>query len=206
MPPLTNGGHYISSKGGYPDGYSAMMLVGARLRQISTTKWGSRQYILANFMRWEYSKIKASPYKPTCSSGAARSVGLFRLANADGTLIRQNQMCAKLRTLPIFLYAPPFFIKYTSVDEKVNHNMRFLSKLFGLVSAKKVPTVSRQSDACRGIIRLFNSRTKPFYSDRISSKVRRWAIRKSPLRLNFPRAASKYLHLASSRTFISRLA
>ena len=29
----------------FPDGYSAMMLVGARLRHISTTKWGTRQYM-----------------------------------------------------------------------------------------------------------------------------------------------------------------
>ena len=31
--------------GSFPDGYSAMMLVGARLRHISTTKWGTRQYM-----------------------------------------------------------------------------------------------------------------------------------------------------------------
>ena len=31
--------------GAFPDGYSAMMLVGARLRHISTTKWGTRQYL-----------------------------------------------------------------------------------------------------------------------------------------------------------------
>lgn len=31
--------------GCFPDGYSAMMLVGARLRHISTTKWGTRQYM-----------------------------------------------------------------------------------------------------------------------------------------------------------------
>ena len=31
--------------GSFPDGYSAMMLVGARLRHISTTKWGTRQYL-----------------------------------------------------------------------------------------------------------------------------------------------------------------
>ena len=31
--------------GNFPDGYSAMMLVGARLRHISTTKWGTRQYM-----------------------------------------------------------------------------------------------------------------------------------------------------------------
>ena len=33
--------------GSFPDGYSAMMLVGARLRHISTTKWGTRQYMNA---------------------------------------------------------------------------------------------------------------------------------------------------------------
>lgn len=31
--------------GCFPDGNSAMMLVGARLRHISTTKWGTRQYL-----------------------------------------------------------------------------------------------------------------------------------------------------------------
>ena len=31
--------------GAFPDGYSAMMLVGARRRHISTTKWGTRQYL-----------------------------------------------------------------------------------------------------------------------------------------------------------------
>ena len=31
--------------GSFPDGYSAMMLVGARLRHSSTTKWGTRQYL-----------------------------------------------------------------------------------------------------------------------------------------------------------------
>jgi len=31
--------------GSFPDGYSAMMLVEARLRHISTTKWGNRQYL-----------------------------------------------------------------------------------------------------------------------------------------------------------------
>ena len=30
-----------------PDGYSVMMLVGTRLRHISTTKWGTRQYLCA---------------------------------------------------------------------------------------------------------------------------------------------------------------
>ena len=32
----------------FPDGYSAMMSVGARLRHISTTKWGTRQSCLQN--------------------------------------------------------------------------------------------------------------------------------------------------------------
>ena len=31
--------------GAFPDVYSGMMLVGARLRHISTTKWGTRQYL-----------------------------------------------------------------------------------------------------------------------------------------------------------------
>ena len=34
--------------GSFPDGYSAIMLVGARLRHISTTKWGTCQYRLQN--------------------------------------------------------------------------------------------------------------------------------------------------------------
>ncbi len=38
--------------GAFPDGYSAMMLVGARLRHISTTKWGTFQSLnLANFIK-----------------------------------------------------------------------------------------------------------------------------------------------------------
>ena len=35
--------------GSFPDGYSAMMLVGARLRHISTTKWGTRQYLACKY-------------------------------------------------------------------------------------------------------------------------------------------------------------
>jgi transposase-like protein len=31
--------------GAFPDGQSALMLVAARLRHVSTTKWGSRQYL-----------------------------------------------------------------------------------------------------------------------------------------------------------------
>jgi len=31
--------------GSFPIGYSAMMLVGARVRYISTTKWGTRQHM-----------------------------------------------------------------------------------------------------------------------------------------------------------------
>ncbi len=31
--------------GSFPDGYSAMMLVGARFRHIATTKWATRQYL-----------------------------------------------------------------------------------------------------------------------------------------------------------------
>ena len=36
----------------FPDGYSAMMLVGARLRHISTTKWGTRQYLACKMESW----------------------------------------------------------------------------------------------------------------------------------------------------------
>ena len=35
--------------GSFPDGYSAMMLVGARLRHVSTTKWGTRQYLACKY-------------------------------------------------------------------------------------------------------------------------------------------------------------
>ena len=38
--------------GSFPDGYSAMMLVGARLRHISTTKWGTRQYLACKMQSW----------------------------------------------------------------------------------------------------------------------------------------------------------
>ena len=45
--------------GSFPDGYSAMMLVGARLRHISTTKWGTRQYLACKMESWRYSKQNA---------------------------------------------------------------------------------------------------------------------------------------------------
>ena len=62
--------------GAFPDGYSAMMLVGAKLRHISTTKWGTRQYL------------------NTCK--------LYKMVQINGgTIIRQKQMCAKIRTLPV---------------------------------------------------------------------------------------------------------
>ena len=35
--------------GSFPDGYSAMMLVESRLRYISTTKWGTRQYLACKY-------------------------------------------------------------------------------------------------------------------------------------------------------------
>ena len=38
--------------GSFPDGYSAMILVGARLRHISTTKWGTRQYLACKMESW----------------------------------------------------------------------------------------------------------------------------------------------------------
>lgn len=38
--------------GSFPDEYSAMMLVGARLRHISTTKWGTRQYLACKKESW----------------------------------------------------------------------------------------------------------------------------------------------------------
>lgn len=60
--------------GSFPDGYSVMMLVGARLRHISTTKWGTRQYM--------------NTYK--LYEGYAKS----RLVR----VISQKQMCAKFRT------------------------------------------------------------------------------------------------------------
>ena len=38
--------------GSFPDGYSAMMLVGARLRHISTTKQGTRQHLACKMESW----------------------------------------------------------------------------------------------------------------------------------------------------------
>ena len=38
--------------GSFSDGYSAMMLVGARLRHISATKWGTRQYLSCKTEYW----------------------------------------------------------------------------------------------------------------------------------------------------------
>ena len=66
--------------GSFPDGYSAMMLVGARLRHISTTKWGTRQYL------------------------ACKNLGDIVNKTYVVLIIGQNKMCAKFRTLPNFLY------------------------------------------------------------------------------------------------------
>ena len=38
--------------GSFPDGYSAMMLVGARLRHFSTAKWGTHQYLACKMESW----------------------------------------------------------------------------------------------------------------------------------------------------------
>ena len=37
--------------GAFPDGQSAVMLVGARLRHISSTKWGTRKYMSMDWLR-----------------------------------------------------------------------------------------------------------------------------------------------------------
>ena len=37
--------------GAFPDGESAVMLVGARLRHIATTKWGTRKYVSMDWLR-----------------------------------------------------------------------------------------------------------------------------------------------------------
>jgi len=37
--------------GAFPDGKSAMMLVGARLRHIVVTKWGSKKYLNMDLLR-----------------------------------------------------------------------------------------------------------------------------------------------------------
>ena len=90
--------------GSFPDGHSAMMLVGARLRHISTTKWGTRQYmnICKLYEGYKVKRREAPPSQPTCSSGALRSVGCFGCANSRlSSVIAQKQMCAKYRTLPI---------------------------------------------------------------------------------------------------------
>ena len=81
-----------------PDGYSAMMLVEARLRHISTTKWGTRQYMNTCKLYEGGIKVKrreAPPSQPTCSSGALWSVGCFGYANSRlSSVITQNK-CAQ---------------------------------------------------------------------------------------------------------------
>ena len=37
--------------GAFPDGESAVMLVGARLRHIANTKWGTRKYMSMDWLR-----------------------------------------------------------------------------------------------------------------------------------------------------------
>tara|TARA_E500000305_G_scaffold40000_1_gene30575 strand:+ start:939 stop:1346 length:408 start_codon:yes stop_codon:yes gene_type:complete len=37
--------------GAFPDGESAVMLVGARLRHIASTKWGTRKYMSMDWLR-----------------------------------------------------------------------------------------------------------------------------------------------------------
>lgn len=37
--------------GAFPDGNSALMLVGARLRHIAGTRWGTRRYLNMNLLR-----------------------------------------------------------------------------------------------------------------------------------------------------------
>ncbi|MBM7424796.1 transposase-like protein [Spongiibacter marinus] len=37
--------------GAFPDGESGVMLVGARLRHITITKWGTRKYVSMDWLR-----------------------------------------------------------------------------------------------------------------------------------------------------------
>ena len=37
--------------GAFPDGHSALMLVGARLRYIAGTKWGNRRYLSMELLK-----------------------------------------------------------------------------------------------------------------------------------------------------------
>ena len=37
--------------GAFPDGQSALMLVAARLRHVSTTQWGSRKYMNVRLLK-----------------------------------------------------------------------------------------------------------------------------------------------------------
>ena len=91
--------------GSFPDGYSAMMLVGARLRHISTTKWGTRQYMNTCKLYEtgvQYGNAGRLRKFGHCSSGA---LGRAEFASATfrtevETVTSQNQMCAKYRTLP----------------------------------------------------------------------------------------------------------
>ena len=86
--------------GSFPDGYSAMMLVGARLRHISTTKWGTRQYM------------------NTCKlyEDGVKLIGKRFGQLTFGICNHSEQMCAKLRTLPpdqsVKMVSDSFFVDF----------------------------------------------------------------------------------------------
>jgi transposase-like protein len=39
--------------GAFPDGQSALMLVAARLRHVSSTKWGTRKYLNMELLNYD---------------------------------------------------------------------------------------------------------------------------------------------------------
>ena len=93
--------------GSFPDGYSAMMLVGARLRHISTTKWGMRQYLACK----------------TYETDVLQETGTIFIIN-------QKEMCAKYRTLPYLECSFPVVLHEMIVAsgvlrlKKLHHHMR----------------------------------------------------------------------------------
>jgi putative transposase len=51
--------------GNFPDGQSALMLVAARLRHISGTKWGERRYLNMERLREQDGQIDGKGLKQT---------------------------------------------------------------------------------------------------------------------------------------------
>ena len=104
---------------------------------------------LHTLRRWyKVKRREAPPSQPTCSSGALRSVGCFGCANSRlSSVIAQKQMCAKYRTLPLFIIPSPFV-----------HSIQAARSIGGICAQKRVefPVPGRRKRGfadtyCRGL-------------------------------------------------------